>query len=404
LDQLIERAFAANTNLRVALANLTRARAVFTQSRGARLPFAEGSGGAGVGGAAFGGLVAGPSGQNWSAQSALSVGWEADLFGRVGRTIESSRADAQAVEAAADMVRVAVAAETARSYADACGYAAAGETARESLAAVNESLRVVRAQESAGTVSRFDLERAELAAATAAAAIPPLETRRQAALYELAALIGEVPANVPAGAQKCTVAPSPTGPFPIGDGSSLLRRRPDLREAERRLAADTARIGVATADLYPRISFAGGGNSFRGDGLSGSSSTFSLGPLLSWSFPNIPAARARIAQAEAQSAASVAAFEGRVLAALKEVEQALTTYHNEIGRHDLLAAARRRAESAYRLADANYRAGAISYLDLLVAQRELLDARASVAASSQLLGSLRIDLFKALGGGWGSAL
>jgi outer membrane protein TolC len=187
----------------------------------------------------------------------------------------------------------------------------------------------------------------------------------------------------------------------VGDGQALLARRPDVREAERRLAADTARIGVATADLYPRISLGGSGNFFRNDQVRGSDSfTFGFGPLLSWSFPSILAGRTRIAQAEAQTQASLAAFDGAVLTALKEVEQALSYYAAEGERNARLREAATHAEAAFRLADQRYRTGSSGLLEQLDAQRELTAARSALASSDQLLGSRRVDVFKALGGGW----
>src|SRR3546814_219679 len=159
---------------------------------------------------------------------------------------------------------------------------------------------------------------------------------------------------------------------------------------------------VCSSDL-PRISLGRSGSSLRNQDVRGSNSlSFSVGPLLTWSFPNVAVARARIRQAEAQGDASLAALDGKVLTALKEVEQVLSLYGAEEDRNRALADASARAEAAYKLADVRYRAGSISYLELLVAQRSLTDARAALADSTQKLGSTRIDLFKALGGGWGT--
>ncbi len=400
LDALVTRALAANTDLRVASANLARARAVLGEARAGRLPSTGVSGGASYGDAIQGNPVGGADRQ-WSYSGGLSLSWEADLFGRVGRAIEAAHADTQAVEAARDMVRVTVAAETARAYLDACAFAETAAIARASLETADHGLRIVTAQQRAGSAGRLDVERAATAVANARAAIAPADAQRSVALFELAALLGEAPSGVPADAARCAAPPSPVAALPVGDGTALLRRRPDLREAERMLAADTARIGVATADLYPRISLGASGNYFRNDSVRGNDSfSFSLGPLLSWSFPNVAVARSRIRQAEAQGEASLAAFDGRVITALKEVEQALTLYGSERERNLALTEARTRAQTAFELADVRYRAGSIAYLDLLVAQRELIDTRAALAVSAQRLGSARVDLFKALGGGW----
>ncbi|OJY71106.1 MAG: transporter [Sphingobium sp. 66-54] len=403
LDGLIDRAFAANTDLRVASANLARARAVLRESRAGRLPSTDLSGGISYGDA-LQGMGGGAGEAQWSGNAGLSVAWEVDLFGRVGRAIQAARADAEAVAAARDAVRVTVAAETTRAYLDACAAAFTLDVARQSFQTSNDSARMVAAQERVGSAARLDAERAAAAAATARAAIPALEGQRQVALFELAALLGGTPADVPEAARSCAVPPEPMAALPVGDGAALLRRRPDLRQAERQLAADTARIGVATAALYPRISLGGSGNFFRSESVQGSDSfSFSLGPLISWSFPNMAVARARLRQAEAQGAASLAAFDGHVLTALKEVEQALTIVATGQQRLDALGEAQVRSEAAYKLADLRYRAGSIANLDLLVAQADMLAARASYASALQRLSSARVDLFKALGGGWQGA-
>ncbi|RIV93371.1 TolC family protein, partial [Aurantiacibacter xanthus] len=202
----------------------------------------------------------------------------------------------------------------------------------------------------------------------------------------------------------CAMPPEPAATIPVGDGAALLRRRPDLREAERRLAADTARIGVATAELYPSISLGGSGSFLRNDQVRGSDSfSFSLGPLLSWRFPNVSVARARLRQVEAQGDVSLATFDGKVVTALKEVEQALTLVDSEQRRLVALSEAQERSERAYALADRRYRAGSVGWLDVLTAQSDLLATRAAYAASLRQLSLARVDLFKALGGGWQDA-
>lgn len=402
LDALVAQALTANTDLRVAAANLAKARAVLREAKTARLPTTDINGGAsyGDGMQGAGGAFTQDNAQ-WSQNGSLALSWEVDLFGRVSRAVEAARADAQAVEAARDAVRVTVAAETTRAYLDACSYASALGVAQDSYRASNDSLHLVTAQEKAGSVGKFDVERSAAAAATARAAIPSLEAQHQVALFELAALLGGTPADIPLAARQCTTPPAPAVALPVGDGASLLRRRPDLRQAERQLAADMARIGVATAALYPKISLGGSGNFFRNDSVRGNDSlSFSVGPLLSWSFPNISAARARIHQAEAQGDASLAAFDGAVITALKQVEQALSIVAREQERLAALDEAQARSQRAFDFANARYRAGSVSQLDVLVAQTALLDARAAQASSLQRLSSLRVDLFKALGGGW----
>ncbi len=400
LDRLVQQALAANTDLRVAAANLARAQAVLRESRAGRLPSTDLSGGVAYGNSSsVNGLGGGDS--QWAYSGGLGLSWEIDLFGRIGRTIEAARADRDAVAATRDRVAVTVAAETTRAYTEACTLAEASAVARQSLDIAQRGYDILTAQERAGSASRLDVERSAAALANARAALPPLEGARQFSLFELAALMGLPPAQVPEEARQCLKTPQPARPIPVGDGEGLIARRPDVREAERQLAGDTARIGVATADLYPRISLGGSGNFFRNDQVKGSDSfSFSLGPLLSWSFPNIAVARARVAQAEAGTQASLARFDGAVLNALKEVEQALTMVAADTRQRDALADAAGRANAAYGLANQRYRAGSLSFLDLLDAQRTLLDARANLTNADRALGSARVDLFKALGGGW----
>ncbi|HWL46234.1 MAG TPA: TolC family protein [Sphingomonadaceae bacterium] len=401
LDGFVAEAFAANTDLRVAVANLARARALLSEARAGRYPSTTATGGATWGRSLQNGGVAANAGEQWTYRAGMDAAWEVDLFGRVSRAIEAARGDAAAVEAARDAVRVSVAAETTRAYVDACALGASVAIARASLALAEDSLRIVTAQQRAGSASTLDVERAGVIAAQARAAVAPLDGQRRAALFELAALMGRTPDRVPEAAAQCDRAPTLKAPIPIGDGAALLRRRPDVRQAERTLAADTARVGVAMADLFPRITLGGSAGYLRNDNVRGSNAfSFSLGPLISWSFPNIAVARARVRQARAQSEAALATFDGVVLTALKETEQALTGYGADLDEHGALAEARDRAERAFDLARRRYGAGSISYLDVIVAQTGLIDARRQLADSERRLASDRVTLFKALGGGW----
>jgi NodT family efflux transporter outer membrane factor (OMF) lipoprotein len=404
LDGLVQEAFSANTNLRVALANLDRAQAIYKEARGGLYPSTNVSAGAGRGRDQTTWNGAGQAPTQWSYSGGLDVSYELDLFGRVRRDIEATRDDTDAVAAAYDAARVVVVAETTRAYVDACTYGESIDVAHSSIELAQRSMDLVSSQEHAGSASHLDVERAGVTLAQAQAALPSLQGQRDAALFELAALMGRTPSQVPDSARACTKAPEIVGALPVGDGTALLRRRPDVRQAERQLAADTARIGVAVADLYPRVTLGASGNYLRNDYLKGNRTlSFSFGPLISWSFPNTMVARSRIAQAKAQSAASLASFDGTVLNALKESEQSLSAYGAAMGQRNALIEARNRAENAFRLADQRYRAGSISYLDVIVAQTSLIDAKSQVAAADQRVGSARVSVFKALGGGWEQA-
>lgn len=401
LDGLIERALAANTDLRVARANLLRARAAVRETRAGLAPGGTVSGGTNYGN--DGGMNGGQSqnGTQWSQNGAATLSWEIDLFGRIGRSIEAARGDAEAEAAVRDGVALTVAAETARAYVTACALAESIVVVKESVGIAEREHSIQQSRVKAGAASRLDAERAATVLANARATLPTLEGDRRASLFELAALLGETPSGVPAEADACAKAPTPGVAIPVGDGRGLLARRPDVRAAERRLAAETARIGVATADLYPSISLGGSGNFFRNDQVRGGDAfSFSLGPLISWNWGALFAGRAHVQQAQASAQAALATFDGTVLTALKEVEQTLSRYAAEGERNQRLAEAARHADTAYRLADSRYRAGSSAFLNLLDAQRQLLDARMTLANSNQLLGSLRVDLFKALGGGW----
>jgi NodT family efflux transporter outer membrane factor (OMF) lipoprotein len=331
----------------------------------------------------------------------LDLSYEVDFFGRVGRAIEAARADRDSAQAALDVVRVSVAAETARAYADACAAGAQLEVAGRSLALSEETAALTRRQLDAGRGTGLDVARAQAQAESARAAVPPLQAQRDAALFRLSVLTGRPPAEVPPQAAACTAIPQLEAAIPVGDGASLLARRPDVRQAERRLAAATARIGVATAALYPRVTLGGSLASVGGEGRDlGDQVSFSVGPLISWSFPNIGLARARIAQADAAAEGALAAFEQTTLTALQETETALSAYGRELDRRTALRRARDESAEAVRLARLRQGAGLDSFLTVLDAERTLAGLEAQLAQSEALVASNQITLFKALGGGW----
>jgi len=258
-------------------------------------------------------------------------------------------------------------------------------------------------QRDAGSTSDFDVARAAALLEQARAPISGLEGQRRASLFELAALIGVTPREVPAEAMACRAPPKLKALLPTGDGAGLLRRRPDVREAERHLAAETARIGVVEADLFPTVSLGGsiaaGGNQ-SSNLLANNNVSFGIGPLISWTFPNILAARGRIESAKAVTRAALADFDGTVLTALKEAEQALASYNGELLRHEALARGLADSRRAFDLANARYTAGSIAYIDLLTTEQTLVTAESNLAQSDEAVAADQIAVFKALGGGW----
>jgi outer membrane protein TolC len=217
---------------------------------------------------------------------------------------------------------------------------------------LDRSLRVTSGRERAGLTTPLDTARISALRDQRKADIPVLVAQRQASLFRLALLTGRTPTELPAVAGARTAPPRILQPIPIGDGASLLARRPDVRASERRLAAATANIGVATADLYPKISLGGsiGSTSFGfGDAFGASALRWLAGPLISWSFPNQARIRARIGVARADSQAALASFDGSVLQALSETETALSNYARALDRRIALASARDQAERAVRI-------------------------------------------------------
>jgi NodT family efflux transporter outer membrane factor (OMF) lipoprotein len=303
------------------------------------------------------------------------------------------------------VVRVTVAAETARAYADACSANARIAVAERTIELQGSSADLTQRLLDAGQGNGLDTARARAALESTRASLPPLRAQRDGALFRLATLTGVTPAEVSEAARDCQRPPQLSQPIPVGDGAALLARRPDVRQAERNLAAAAARVNVATADLYPRISLGGslGATALDAAGLGDSENgRFSVGPLISWSFPNVFAARARIEQAGAASDAALATFDQTVLVALQETETALANYARELERRAALQAARDQAARAARLSRLRFDAGADSFLTVLDAERTLASADAQLAASDAQVTTYQIALFKALAGGWNS--
>ncbi|CAN5414997.1 efflux transporter outer membrane subunit [soil metagenome] len=404
LDGLIGQAFAENNQLKAAEANLRAVRASLSEARAGRLPTTglSASASRSQGSAATGGTGAQPPEVDVY-DVGLDASYEIDLFGRVGSSIRAARADADAQAAALDVIRVTVAAETARAYADACSANAQIAVAERTLGLQQNTADLTQRLLEGGAGTVRDTARAQTALATTLATLLSLRAARYGALYRLATLTGSTPVEASDAARSCARPPQLSQPIPIGDGAALLARRPDVRQAERALAAASARVNVATASLYPSISL---GGSFGSTALDGSdlgkdeNYRFSFGPLISWSFPNIAVARARIAQTGALTDAALATFDQTVLTALQETETALTNYANELDRRTALTEARDQAATAARLSRLRFDAGADNFLTVLDSERTLAGADAALAQSDALVTTYQIALFKALAGGW----
>jgi NodT family efflux transporter outer membrane factor (OMF) lipoprotein len=403
LNDLVRQALAANTDLRVAGANIARARAALAGAEDARLPQTKA-----IGAFEYGQVPGEEFLQPRSPPAAglydteFDVGYQIDLFGQIARAIEAAKADVDAAREANNVVRLTVAADTVRAFVEACAAGHELAVARHSLDLQQQSFDLTSRLTRAGRATALDVTRSQAQVEQFRANIPSLEAEHRVALYRLAVLTGRPPAEFPKSVDGCAAEPQLSALIPVGDGEGLIRRRPDISQAERQLAAATARIGVAVADLYPKINFglSLGSTGLINDFLSGPTMEYGVGPLISWDFPQQNAARARIAGAEAATQAAFATFDGKVLGALRETESALTVYGRDLDRRTALKAARTRAQQATDQSDQLYSAGRLDALSNLDAHRVLAAADQSLAQGDTKVALDQVTLFLALGGGW----
>ncbi|WP_322404289.1 TolC family protein [Massilia luteola] len=403
LDKLIAKAFANNADLRVAAANLQRAHGVLDEVEEKKRPEVE------MSAAPLYGRIAGaqlgipeqlPTDGLYDGD--IKIGYTLDLWGRIRRAVEASEADVGAAQAASDLTHVIVAADTTRAYAEACSAGYQLKVAQQSVDLQAKFARLTTERVQRGRGIAIETTRVQAQLEQLRASLPPLEAQRRTALYRLAVLTGEVPSQFPAEVAQCATPPRVAATIPVGDGAALLRRRPDVRQAERQLAGATARIGVATAELYPNITL---GASVGAVGMmsqfnDANTWKFSLGPLISWNLPATSSARSHIAQAKASTTGALARFDAVVLNALRETESALTVYARELDRNAFLRAARDQSALASRQSAKLYRFGRTDFLSQLDADRTLASAESMLAASDAQLAADQVQLFLALGGGW----
>jgi NodT family efflux transporter outer membrane factor (OMF) lipoprotein len=393
LDGLVRAALAANADLRVAEANLRSARAALRLARANRLPQTTLESAL---------AVDDPSSQPSASgnvpttdyDAAVTASWDPDLFARLRSAAAAARADLDVQAALVDGVRVAVVADTVLAYVDLCGSTRAIAIAGEVAAAQDRSVGLVRDQLRSGDTSPLELAQAATIAASTRAAIAPFEAQRANALYRLGALQGRPPAEARGFSFACAAAPRLRGAVPVGDGTSLLLRRPDVREAERRLAGAAARVGVARADLYPRVSLSGALGLLAG-GLKGVAS-----PLVTWALPNQAPARARLEQARGAEGAALAGWDVTVLRALREVETALAAYDAELRRNRALDLAVAEAKAYAWRAEARVRLGDAPGFLQTDAQRALAGSMLQKVQSDLAVAQAEVALFRSLGGGW----
>lgn len=402
LDTLVRQALAANTDLRVAAANIAKARA--------QVDVAEAQGGF-EGGVKLGAQRLQESGEAFLkadkvpvanvGEAIISASYQFDLWGTFKRGAEAAQANADAVQAAADTARITLVADVVKAYTQVCSANEEYHIARESLDLQEQSVQLNQRLRDAGRGDETQVTRSQTQFKSLRAELPRFKAERETGLYTLAALLAKPVDQLPTGVADCAELPQLTQLIPVGDGAALLKRRPDVRQAERQLAAATANIGVATGALYPDISIGAQiGTIGIVDNLGKpATNRWGFGPQISWNIPT-NATRARIREAEASTQGALAHFDGVVLNAVRETQTRLAQYSALLERRDALLEAERSAKDAADQTHRFYQAGRASFLADLQATRTYTDMRAQLATANSQVAMGQVGVFLALGGGW----
>lgn len=405
LAELVGEALHANHDLRIALARLDRANALLRGARFDALPTVTAQGEAADVRSSADQAPGVPrearDGEQWSA--GISAGWELDLFGRVRRGIEAGRAEAGASAADLRALQVAVAGEVARSWVELRGTQERLRVARANRDNQQRTLDLVNARLDAGAGTEFDTARARAQLEGTAARIPALEAQERVAMHRLAVLTGRDPAALVASLAQPRALPQLPPRIDAGAPGELLRVRPDIAAAEARLHAATARIGVATADLFPRFTLGGliGSQAIDSSALFERDSETRVVALgIDWSFLDVGRVRARIAAANAEAEGELARYQQSVLLALEDTENALVRHARARSEDAHLERAAIDAAQAAQLARARFEAGASGLLEVLDAERVQLQAQDAFADGRTRSVASAVALYKALAGGW----
>lgn len=405
LDELVRQALVSSTDLRVAAANLQRARFQMSEADAA---------GGWSGTAKAGAQRLQEAGQAYLLPEkvpvanvgdvGLTTSYQFDLFGVLQRGIEAAQANADATQAAADTARITLVADVVRAYTQVCAANEERDIALHSLDLQQQSLNLTQRLRDAGRGDETQVTRSQTQFRSLRAELPRYEAAQKAALYRLSMLLARPLNQLPQGVADCAELPHIAQVMPVGDGAALLKRRPDVRQAERRLAVSTAAIGVATGELYPDISIGAtvGTVGILDELGDPSTNRWGFGGVINWTIPS-NGARARIHIAEASNQAALAHFDGVVLNAIREAQTGLSQYTSLLQRRDALIeteeSARQAAEQTHRF----FLAGRESFLADLQATRTYTDVTAQLAAANTQVAMGQIDLFLALGGGWGNS-
>jgi NodT family efflux transporter outer membrane factor (OMF) lipoprotein len=406
LDELVATALRQNSDLKLALARFDEANSLLREARFDYLPTVTAGGAVSNSRSSLdqapGASRADRDTNRYGAQ--VNVGWELDFFGRVRRNVESQRADAAASAGDLAALQVAIVGEVARSYLELRGLQQRLAVARSNAANQQETLRIVEARLDAGRGTEFDTSRARAQLESTLSTVPALAAAVDVTMHRIAVLTGQVPGalveRLDAAGATLPVLP---GSIDAGTPGELLRRRPDVAAAEQRLHAATARIGVATADLFPRFTLGGlvGTQALTSNALFSRDSETRLVALgVDWSFLDVGRVRARIAGSNAAASGALAQYEKTVLNALEETENALVRYgHARLEDAHLERSALESAHAA-ELARVRFDAGAADLLDVLDAERSQLQAQDAFADGRTRSATALVDLYRSLAGGW----
>ena len=332
--------------------------------------------------------------------------WEVDFFGRVRRNVEAVDDEVEAQQASLRDIGVSLIAETARNYFELRGLQKQLQVAEKNAENQTFTLALTQKKLDNGRGTLLDVSRALAQLETTKATIPGLKTAIARAIHRLGVLTGKLPEALIEKLSQPSALPATPKNIAIGNPGQLLRRRPDIQIAERTLAAATARVGVAVADLFPRVTFVGTialeGATVGGMTTPGSDS-YSFGPKISWAFLDMGRVYARIKAAAARAEASLAQYQQAVLIALEETENALVTYNQERIRRAALATAAAASEKANQLAHLRYEAGVADFLTVLDTELRLLQDQSELAQSETATATAWTAVYKSLAGGWEQA-
>ncbi|WP_137822769.1 efflux transporter outer membrane subunit [Pseudomonas sp. D(2018)] len=401
LNQLVQQSLKENRELRIAFARLKAARAFRDDVGNDQFPVVTAGASAEIGKGQQPGVTE-ERANSERYDLGLNMAWELDLFGRIQRQIEASEAETDAAQADLQQLQVSLIAELVDAYGNLRGAQLRERIARENLENQQESRGLTEQLRDAGVGSELDVLRADGRLAATEASLPQLQAEEARARNRIATLLGQRPEQL-----TVDLSPKPlpviAKALPIGDPAELLRRRPDVRSAERQLAAATAGVGVATADLFPRVSLSGflGFTAGRGSQIGSSAArAWAVAPTISWAAFDLGSVRARLRGAEADAEGALAGYEQQVLLALEESENAFSDYGKRQQRLVSLVRQSEATRAAAEQAATRYREGTVDFLVLLDAERERLAAEDAQAQAEVEVYRGIVAIYKALGGGW----